>query len=103
MHYLYVASQFRSCISAAAIDGMLVKANAKKAAAKAFSSFLSYQAKEKEAQRKEAERVALLKARQGERWLPSISKAMALEKVFEDKLFGEARSSQHKKQLGTYI
>jgi hypothetical protein len=82
---------------------MSVKATAEKAAAKAFSSFLSYQAREKEAQRKEAERVALLKARRGERWLPSVSKAIGAEKVFEDKLLKEVRSSRHKKQLGTYI
>ena len=82
---------------------MVVKANADKAASKAFSSLLAYRAKENEARRKEEERIALLKAKRGERWLPSVSKDMALEKVLEDQLLGEVRRSRHKKQLGTYI
>lgn len=77
---------FQSSLLAAAIDGAAVKAIAETAVAKAFSSWLSHEAEEKEAKRKEDERVALLKLQRGEEWLPSIARDMAIDKVFDGNL-----------------
>lgn len=70
---------FEARLLAAAIDGATVKARAEKAITKSICSWLSNEAAEREAQKIEEERVALLKRQRGEEWLPSVARKMAMD------------------------
>lgn len=75
------SEMFQAAVLATAIDGIAVTLEAEKAKGKAFAVWVLHQAKEKEAKRKEEERIALLKVQRGEQWLPSVAKDMQRDSV----------------------
>lgn len=82
------SEKFKSCLQAAVIDGTTIKEKSVRAISKAFTSWLAKEAAEKEAQRIEEERVLFLKHQHGEKWLPSVARAMAMEKLSDTRLVG---------------